>query len=193
LSRTIGSALVLAALVIAAGCGDDGDSNARAERADAPASPPRGWKTVRNRPAGFTLSVPRNWSARMRRAATVIRSKGRSLAITVAADRGKDGRNLSPTEYARRTLEALPDFEGSVLPRVRRVRGSPYRSSRVNAIGSLRTSKRSQRITVVAYQRPGLVTYALVAFANRKAPPGFFEPRLRRVLRSLRAQPAHPS
>jgi hypothetical protein len=37
------------------------------------------------------------------------------------------------------------------------------------------------------------VTYALIAFSNRKVPASFFEPTLRRVLRSFRAQPPRKS
>jgi hypothetical protein len=194
LSRAIRTIPVLAALLlVAAGCGHDGDSKTVKEHADAPARPPARWKTVRNRDAGFTLSVPKSWTARVKAAATLIRSKDKLLVITIAADRGESGRELSPTQYARRTLDSLPDFEGSVRPRARRVRGSPYRSSRVDGLGTLRTSKRAERITVVAYKRPGQVTYALVAFANSKIPSDFFAARLRRILRSFRAQPPRSS
>jgi hypothetical protein len=170
------------------GCG--GGSKAPREHADAPASPPKGWRTVRNREVGFTLSVPRRWTARVKGSATLIRSDDKLLVLTVAADRGAEGRDLAPTDYARRTLDDLPDFEGSVVPSARAVRGSPYRSARVDGVGTLRTSKRPERITVAAFHRARLVTYAVVAFSSTKVSQGFFEPQLRRILRSLRAQPA---
>jgi hypothetical protein len=179
---------VLAAVLAAAGCGG-GDSKTPAEHADRPAKPPHGWKTIRNRPAGFTLSVPRNWTVRLKHAATLIRSKDKLLVITVAADRGAQGRNLGATAYARQTLDALPEFEGSVLPAATRVHRSPYRNARVDGAGTLKTSKRPERIAVVAYRRPKKVTYALVAFFNPKLPGSYYEPTLRRVLRSLRGQP----
>lgn len=183
--------LAALALALAAGCGDD--AKPVTEHADAPAKPPHGWKTIRNRAAGFTLSIPRNWTARVKSAATLIRSKDRLLVITVAADRGADGRELAATEYARRTIDALPDFEGSVLPVTHRVHRSPYRNSRVDGAGTLKSSKRPQRIVVVAYRRPERVTYALIAFYNPKLPASFYEPTLRRVLRSLRGQPPSPA
>jgi hypothetical protein len=178
---------LLTLLVVAAGCGGD-DSTPPAEHADPAARPPHGWKTVRNRAAGFTLSVPRNWTARVKGAATLIRSKDKLLVITVAADRGEEGRDLTATAYARQTLESLPEFEGSEGA-AGRVRGSPYRSARVDGGGTLKTSKRPQRIVVVAYRRPKKVMYALVAFFNPELPAAFYEPTLRRVLRSLRGQP----
>jgi hypothetical protein len=178
---------VLAVLVVVAGCGG-GDSKPPAEHSDSPARPPHGWKAVRNRVAGFTLSVPRNWTGKVKKAATLIRSKDKLLVVTVAADRGAQGRDLPAAEYARRTLEALPEFEGSVLPGSRRVHASPYRSARIDGAGSLKTSKRPQRVAVVAYHRPEQVTYALVAFFNPKLAASYFEPTFRRILRSFRAQ-----
>ncbi|MFL5868036.1 MAG: hypothetical protein ACJ766_13140 [Thermoleophilaceae bacterium] len=175
-------------LLVAAGCGGGSDSKVAKEPSDPAAKPPHGWRTLSNREAGFTLSLPKSWTARVKGTASVIRSKDRLLVITVAADRGEQGRELSASDYARRTLDALPDFEGSVLPRARRVRGSPYRSARVDGTGTLKTSKRLQGITVATFQRHGEVTYALVAFFNPKLPESFYEPKLRRILRSFRAQ-----
>ncbi len=186
--------LLLLVVLVAAGCGaGNGSNDSPREHADPPAPPPRGWKSVRNEVAGFTVSVPRSWTARVRRAATLIRSKDRLLVLTVAPDRGQEGREVSPTAYARRVFDALPGFERTALPRRRRVSGSPYRAARVDGAGRLQTSKRPQRITVVAYQRPGRVTYAAVVFFNPKLPDRLVEPRLRRILRSFRAQPPRPS
>jgi hypothetical protein len=182
--------LLLSALLLAApGCGDDDDSKGPQERADRPVEPPPRWRTVENGTAGFTLAVPRRWTARTKGGATLIRSRDRLLVLTVAADRSKAGKEIAPGEYARRTLEALPGFEGSVSPEPRKVRGSPYETARVDGLGTVRTSKRPQRITVVAYRRPGLVTYAALAFRNPRFDPRFDEPALNRVLRTLRARP----
>jgi len=180
--------LALTALLAATGCGGGDPANPN-ERADRPADPPPGWRTFRNAAAGFTIAIPRRWTARMKSTGTLIRSNDRLLVITVGVDRGAEGRRTPPGEYAHRTLEALPDFEGSVASRTRKVRGSPYRSARVDGSGTIRTSKRPQRIMVAAFQRPGHVEYVLVAFSNPKVPRGLFEPRIRRILRSFRGQP----
>ena len=74
--------------------------------------------------------------------------------------------------------------------RTRRVRGSPYASARVDGIGTLGRSRRAQRITVAAFQRPGLVTYAAVVFRNATAATAADEAALDRILRTLRGQPA---
>src|SRR5687767_8051199 len=109
--REIAAAAATAALcLVPAGCGgsDDGEP---AERADPPARPPPGWRTVGNESAGFTVAAPRSWAASTKDEATLIRSPGRLVAVTVAADRSRAGRELEPARYARGTLEALPGFE----------------------------------------------------------------------------------
>jgi hypothetical protein len=169
------SRALLLAVLVAAGCGGHEGSKVSEEPSDPPAKPPQGWKTTRNREAGFSLSTPGSWTARVKRSATLIRSKDQLLVITVAADRGGQGRALSASDYAHRTLDALPGFEGSVAPRVRLVRGSPYRSARVDGSGTLKMSRRVEGIAVVTFQRRGRVTYALIAFYNSKVPERFYE------------------
>jgi hypothetical protein len=180
---------LLAAAALVAGCGDDGDDEPPAERADPPARTPAGWRTVRNAPAGFTIAVPKSWTARTKSAATLLRSKDKLVVITVAADRSDPGRELEPEDYARRTLEALPGFEGSVAPGTRRVRGSPYDTARVDGSGTVRTSRRPQRIAVAAYHRRLTVTYVAVVFRNPRVDPRVDERTVRRILRTLRARP----
>ena len=65
---------------------------ARKRAADKPAAPPAGWRTVENAAAGFTIAVPRSWAAATKRGATLIRSKDRLVAVTVAADRSPEGK-----------------------------------------------------------------------------------------------------
>ena len=190
-----GLALLAAALAATAGCGGDDDERAlRApdptrERADRPAKPPPGWRTVRNIRSGFTMPVPRTWSARKRGPATLIRSDDRLVSVTVAADRTADGRRLPARRFARATIRSLPDFKGRVAPRVRRVDGSPYQSARAEARGRLAVSKVPQRITVAVFHRPRRVTYTVSVFRNARVRPGFNEPVIRRMLRGFRAQP----
>jgi hypothetical protein len=183
--------IVLAAIALAIGaCGGDGGSKGDSgERADAAVEPPRGWRTVTNDDAGFSVAVPRRWSAHARGSATVLHAPDKLDVITVAADRGEEGRTVDAADYARQTLEALPDFEGSLTPTAKRIRGSPYRSARLDGEGSLKTSRRPDRITVVAFQRPGRVTYVAVIFRNPRIDPRYDEPRLGRILRSFRARP----
>jgi hypothetical protein len=183
--RRLGLPLLLAAALVA-GCGEDDEEKAPSERADRAAKPPRGWRTVSNHSAGFTIAAPRRWTARTRKGATLIRSDDRLVVVTVAADRSEEGRGTHPARYARLTLLNLPEFEGRVSPRVRRVRGSPYGSARVDGFGTVRTSRRLQRITVATYRLPGRVTYTAVVFRNPRLTPGFDETIVNRMLRTVR-------
>ena len=177
---------VLLAAALAAGCGEDDGEKRSARRADRPAKPPARWRTVANRKAGFTIAVPHGWTARTRKAATLIRSDDRLVVVTVAADRGREGRDVPARRYARQTLLNLPDFEGDVRPGTRRLRGSPYRTARVEAVGTVRTSRRLQRITVVVYRVPRRVTYTAVVFRNPRLTPAFDDSAVNRMLGTLR-------
>lgn len=105
----------------------------------------------------------------------MVRSRDRTIAITVIADRGPTGRETSADDYARMTLNDLPGFEGSVDPTPRRVPGSPYASAQVQGRGRLPDSRAEQRITVAAFTRVGKVTYTVVAFRQSQVPPAVLE------------------
>ena len=176
-----------------AACGDDDSSpnsspDPGEESSDRPVEPPPGWRVLRNERAGFTLSVPRTWAARTRGAATLIRSDDQLVSVTVAADRTASEHRRDPATFARETIESLPGFRGRLRGRTGRVRGSPYRTARVDARGRVAGSGVPQRITAAVYQRPGLVTYAVLVFRNARVRPRFNDAAIERLLRSLRAQ-----
>ncbi len=181
------AALVGASALLIAACGGEEPQKERLPRADAAARPPPGWRTVVDRRAGFTISVPKRWAASLKGKALLIRSQDRLVVITATADRGPAGRKTPPSEYARETVDRLPEFEGQVRPGARRVRGAPYPSARVEAVGQISTTRRAQRITVAAFHRPDVVTYVAVVFRNARAAPAAAERDIDRVLGSLRA------
>lgn len=181
-------AVALLAMATPVGAGCAGETEKRRpprESADRPVKPPPGWRTVRNSEAAFTIAAPRSWSARTSRGSTVIRSGNRSVAVTLAADRSGAGRNQAATTYARDTLAALPGFEGSTDDGAGRVPGSPYRTAVVRATGTVRASRRPQRITVAVLRRAGRATYSAVAFSE----PSAGEEVVLRMLGTLRASP----
>ena len=188
---------ILAALtalaLLPAACGDDetGSDAGRdgAQTIERPTRPPPGWRTVRNAVAGFTIAAPKTWPADTSRRATLVRSHDRLVAITVAADRSAAGSELSPAEYARRTVKSLPGFEGKLRRRVRRVRGSPYPSAVAEASGTVNTTTRPQRISVAAFREEGEATYTAIVFRNARVKPRVNDRTIARVLRSFRVQP----
>ena len=186
LRRTL--VVVLLAALLAA-CGDD-TPDRPSEAADKPVAPPAGWRTVRNVPAGFTIAVPKRWTAATKRAATLIRSKDQLVAVTVAADRSPAGKESAPAKYAREVIASLPGFEGAVSVKDAQVAGSPYETAVAEGTGTVKTSSVAQRIEVAAFHRPRQVTYSAVIFRNARARPPPGRATVARMLRSFRAQPA---
>ena len=170
------------------GCGDDDSPERPTEAADSPAAPPPGWRIVRNEAAGFTIAVPRSWSAATRRTATLIRSKDGLVAVTLAADRSPSGKDSNPARYARAVIAALPGFEGSVAVRDTRISGSPYETAVATGSGTVKTSGVPQRIEVAAFHRPRQATYSAVVFRNARARPVPGRRTVERMLRSFRTQ-----
>ncbi len=191
LTRTTAALLALA--LLGSGCGDDEEKakgKSPPERADAPAKPPPGWRTVRNARAGFTFAIPTRWAASSRRGRTTTRSDDRLVAVSISADRTARGRGLSPAQYARRTIRSVPNFAGTVGKRVSHVPGSRYDSAVLTATGTVSPSNLSQRISVVIFQRPGRVSYGVLVFRNAGVKPRFNDRTIDRMLRTFRAQPA---
>ena len=191
--RATGLAVIaLSAVLGAAGCGGEdkfeGSPDPATERNDPPADPPAGWRSFANRRAGFTLSIPREWAARTRRNATLIRSHDHLLAVTVAADRSASGRDTRPRRYARQAFRALPGFRRLRPSRVSAVRGSPYASGRVDGTGVLARRGQRQRITVAAFRRRGRVTFTVIAFSAAGGSASPHRRALGQVLASLRGR-----
>lgn len=182
----------LIAVLAGTGCGEEDEPasspDPATERNDPPAKPPPGWRTFSNRRAGFTLSVPRGWPARVRRSATLIRSSDRLLAVTVAADRGETARTTVPREYARRTFAALPGFRDVTVTNARKVKNSPYASARLDGVATLAKRRQRRGISVAAFRRRGLATYTVVAFSAPLGGAPAHTDELDRMLASLRAR-----
>lgn len=190
--RAIGCGIaLLAILATPVGCGEkDGGPppDPAAERTDRPATPPRGWRTVLNRKAGFTVAVPRPWAARTRRGATLIRSDDSLLALTVLADRSRAGLETPARSYARQALAGLPGLERAQRRPAGAVR-SPYENASLEATGTPAASRRPQRVRVTVFRRPGQVTYTAIAFRNARVRPRRHDRALDRLLASFRARP----
>lgn len=182
-------AVALALATTATACGDEDSPEPPRERADTPVKPAPRWRTVRNEAAGFTMSVPRSWTAATKGGATLLRSEDELVAVTVAADRSDAGKGTTPAEYARDVIAALPGFEGVVSVKDTRIEGSPYRTAIAAGSGTVKTSGVGQRIEVAAFHRPRLVTYSAVIFRNARARPVPGRATVERMLRSFRAGP----
>jgi hypothetical protein len=183
-----------ACAVAAGGCGSD--DPAQPERKGAPAETvdrrgplPPGWKRVVNRRAGFSVGIPPGWTVRGAVGTTLVRSGDRLMAVSISADRSTEGRELSPRTYVVRTARLLRGYRLlRVRGRPRRV-GSRYRNAAVQVTGRFARTRVRQSIRVVALQRPGRVTYALLFFRTAGAPAALYEPAVAGMVRTFRAQP----
>jgi hypothetical protein len=186
-SRALAAACLVGVMLTA--CGSDDPPDRPAEKADKPAKPPAGWRTVENVAAGFTIAAPKTWTAATKRGATLIRSKDELVAVTIAADRSAQGRGTEPDAYARDVVSALPGFQGDVSGRSAAVKGSPYETAIADGSGTVKTSGVAQRIEVAVFRRPRQVTYTAVIFRNAKARPLPGRATVAKMLRTFRAQP----
>jgi hypothetical protein len=184
-------AVLLLAVTGAAGCGDDDDGpgSPPAERADRPAEPPPGWRTVVDERAGFSISVPPRWRAQTSAEGTLVRSPDRLVAVSVQADRGAAARSTPPDRYALDAIASLPGYRDLRAQETRDVPRSPYPNARIDGIGVRETGGSIQRVTVAVFQRPESVTYAAIAFRDAQRTGRTEARRIDRVLASLRARP----
>lgn len=158
----------------------------------APAGPrpslPDGWRRVRDAAAGFTIGVPPGWSARRNGGALVLRSRDRTLAIAVGADRTAPGRHASPRAYAEQAIDSLTGYRRLRTTAARPLAGAPYPGARATATGTYARTGVEQAITLVALQRRGVATFTLLAFRSAQAPSAPASRVVDRVVDTLHAE-----
>jgi hypothetical protein len=177
----------------ATGCGDSDKplppvEPTQPEKTDRPARLPEGWKRLVNRRAGFSVGIPPGWKGRGARGATLVRSGDKLMAVSITADRSPDGRVLKPTAYAEHLIQALPGYTTLKVGRPVPQRGAHYPGGSVIATGAFRRTRVRQAIRVVALQRRGQVTYALVFFRTAKSPAALYRPAVTGMIRTFRAR-----
>jgi len=142
----------------------------------APAGPqpplPEGWRRVRDDDGGFSVGLPPGWSVRRSDGALVLRSRDRTLAIALGADRSPPGRVVAPTTYAREAIDSLQGYRRLRATPPRRLDASPYPGAVATATGTFRQTGVRQAITLVALQRRGAATFTVLAFRSAHAPGG---------------------
>ncbi|MDO8184385.1 hypothetical protein Q5424_04635 [Conexibacter sp. JD483] len=131
---------------------------------------PRGWRRVQDPRGGFSVGLPPGWSARRSGGTLVLRSRDRTLAIAVGADRSAPGRVAEPATYADQAIESLRGYRGLRSSDSRPLRTSPYPGAQATATGTYADTGVEQAITLVALQRRGDATYTLLAFRSAQSP-----------------------
>ena len=193
--------VVIGLAALSAGCGGSGGGKTaatappRSASADRRAALPRGWRRVVNPGSGFNLGIPPGWTAHGVRGATLVRSRDRGLAVSIAADYGQQGQALAPARYAAATLRALRALRGYRRLRLgsaRPVRGTRFAAAAVTATGVYAPTGVRQAIRAIALQRPGVVTFSLLVFRNVRVAERVYRRALDEMARTFRAQPAQP-
>lgn len=140
----------------------------------APAGPqprlPAGWRRVRSDAGGFTVGLPPGWTARRSDRTLVLRSRDRTLAIALGADRSTPGRVATPTRYAHEAISSLRGYRDLRSSAPRRLSETPYPGAVATATGTFRATGVRQAITLVALQRRGAATFTLLAFRSAHSP-----------------------
>ncbi|MBB4661109.1 hypothetical protein [Conexibacter arvalis] len=193
-------ALTAAALTVAV-FGDRGGSDAKTIIATtgtvapvpvAPAGPqprlPDGWRRVRDPEGGFTVGLPPGWTARRSDGTLVLRSRDRTLAIALGADRSAPGRVVAPETYAREAIASLQGYRRLRSTAPRRLEASPYPGAVATATGTFRQTGVRQAITLVALQRRGAATFTLLAFRSALSPDAPARRVVGRVVDSLHSE-----
>jgi hypothetical protein len=152
--------------------GDPAVTHPRVAIAPAGPRPPMrsGWRRLHDRGAGLSIGLPPGWSAHRSGATLVLRSRDRTLAIAVGADRSMPGRSAAPRTYAEQAIESLAGYRGLRASPARAVQDAPYPAARATATGTYAQTGVRQAITLVALQRRGVGTFTLLAFRSARAP-----------------------
>lgn len=158
----------------------------------APAGPtpalPDGWRRVRDSQGGFSVGLPPGWSSHRSDGTLVLRSRDRTLAIAVGADRSAPGRAAAPGTYASEAIESLRGYRGLRASPARALREAPYPGALATATGTYADTGVEQAITLVALQRRGDATFTLLAFRSAQAPGSPAREVVDRVVDTLHAE-----
>jgi hypothetical protein len=179
-------------VAIAAGCGDSSAPATRttaAEKADKRARLPDDWRRVVNERAGFNLGIPPGWRARGGPGSTIVRSRDKSLAVSITADRSAAGRDLPVTVYARNAIRGLTGYRDLKIGKVTRVVDTRYPAAAVKAEGVFERTSLRQALILFALQKRRVGTFTVLVIRSARVPRARYADVVSTMVRTLRAQP----
>jgi hypothetical protein len=177
-------------VAIAVGCGDSAapESDVPRERSDKRAPLPDDWRRVVNKRAGFNLGIPPGWRARGGPGSTIVRSRDKSLAVSISADRSAQGRELKVTTYARRAIRGLRGYRDLKIGAVTRVVDTRYPAAAVKAVGVFEKTSLRQAIILFALQKRGTGTFTMLVIRSARVPRDRYAAVISAMVRTLRSQ-----
>lgn len=202
------SLMLMAALAVAAllaGCGDEDDPAAGGEPSGTrpPEEPesveglPAGWTEEENEAQGFALGAPPGWrsggecleSGAEAVSVTILCSPDKLVTLSVSADRTDEALELSPEDFAVRTMTGLADsYEGLEPGKPEGFKGH-YEGATVEGSGKAVGTGVDQDVTVTVLRRAGVANFTAVIAANADKPTQPAVELATEALDTLRSQP----
>ena len=198
-----GAAIALAAglIVVGVGCGEreepEPTTTTPVERAEHVPKLPERWSVIKVPDQGFELGKPPGWlrgkACFAKRAApgtaTVLCSPDRLLTLSISADRTEEALEITPEEFATRTMAALSaNYQTPLDPgKPRRFKGH-YDGVEVKATGKAAQGLRED-VSVIVLRRDDVAVVTAVIASNAAKATGQHTKFAERALRTLRSQP----
>jgi hypothetical protein len=180
-----------AALVAAAGCGEDDGGEAperRTETVDHLPELPAEWKRYVNDRAGFAIGLAPGWKAERRGTSTLLRSPDHLVAVSISADRTPEALEARLEPFAAGAAKSLPGFRNLKTRKPRRFE-QRYTGVAVPARGRARESAVRQRLLLIVLRRKGIATYPVLIARNAERSSAFYGRQAVKIVRTLRGRP----
>lgn len=172
--RALVAAVVTAALVATAGCGEKEEPKRATpvpvaeETADPLPTLPKSWQPYISGAAGFAIGLPRGWKPSGNEDGATIRSFDKLVVMTISPDRSADGLTVAVDEYAERAARALPGYRDQIVPSMARPFGRNYEAVEVGATATASATGVKQDLSLIVLRREGVATFTVVIAANAK-------------------------
>lgn len=194
--------LVLGAVLLAAGCGDDEPSpppqpDPKPEKPEEVSGLPAGWTVERNSAQGFSLGAPPGWRSGAEClkkgggdvTVTILCSPDRLVTLSISADRTADALELGPEAFAARTMDGLGDsYDGLEAGKPKRF-SAHYPGAIVEGSGKAVGTGVPQDVSVVVLRRDHVANFTAVIAANASQPTGPAVALATQALKTLRSEP----
>lgn len=196
----------LAGAALLAGCGDEdeapgaGDGPSGTQRPEKPEfveGLPAGWTEEENEAQGFSLGAPPGWRSggecleggAEAVPVTILCSPDKLVTLSVSADRTNEALELSPEDFAARTMTGLADSYEGLKPGKPKSFSGHYDGATVEGSGKAVGTGVEQDVTVAVLRREGVANFTAVIAANADEPTQPAVELAKEALDTLRSQP----
>jgi hypothetical protein len=192
------AAVALAALGVGCGEREEPEPTTPVERAEQVPKLPEQWSVIKVPDQGFELGKPPGWkrgkACLAKRdspgTATVLCSPDKLLTLSISADRTGDALEITPEEFATRTMAALSgNYRTPLDPGEPKRFPGHYPGVEVSSSGKAAGGVR-QDVSVIVLRRDNVAVFTAVIASNAAKATRQHTEFAERALRALRSQPA---